>query len=247
MSLTVFSLFAHHDSFNHKLFNKSLEKKINILGYDNLTDCPLLSFEADSYLWSFHGTNDFLCHEYSKLDTDLNDDNYQIFTASCMNSNEGKRIIQMMEINNTKEGKIKVFDIKIGNYLRTCFAFYSNPIQEYQEFLEVIKKFETSLLIRKKVQKYEHVLRDLLWHQLGGKTEVKTPIGFIDLLTNNEIIEIKNFKDWKHGVGQLKTYQYYYPEHKARLHLFNVIDYKIEEIVQICKHLDIYVTYTVKK
>lgn len=36
--------------------------------------------------------------------------------------------------------------------------------------------------------------------EIGGKIEVETETGFIDLLTDNEIIEIKNGKNWKEAV-----------------------------------------------
>jgi len=43
--------------------------------------------------------------------------------------------------------------------------------------------------------------------QLNGEIEVKTKFGFIDLLTDTEIIEIKNGKSWKHGLGQLCVFK----------------------------------------
>ena len=58
--------------------------------------------------------------------------------------------------------------------------------------------------------------------ELGGEIEVKTESGFIDLLTDDEIIEIKQGKNWKNAVGQILMYSLEYPNHKKRIHLFDI-------------------------
>ncbi len=71
--------------------------------------------------------------------------------------------------------------------------------------------------------------------------EVATKVGFIDLLTNNEIIEIKEGRCWKHAVGQVLMYAVEYPDRKKRIHLFGSIpDDPIEEY---CSLYDIAVSY----
>ncbi|CAM9368436.1 unnamed protein product, partial [Ectocarpus sp. 12 AP-2014] len=35
-----------------------------------------------------------------------------------------------------------------------------------------------------------------------------------------EVIEIKHYRNWKSGIGQVKAYGEYHPLHKKRLHLF---------------------------
>jgi len=49
---------------------------------------------------------------------------------------------------------------------------------------------------------------------------VKTPAGNIDILTKNEIIEVKYIKKWKEALGQVISYGKYYPNHRQRIHLF---------------------------
>ena len=61
-----------------------------------------------------------------------------------------------------------------------------------------------------------------LHDQLGGKIEVETESGFIDLLTDTEIIEIKKGKNWKQAIGQILIYSSYYPKHTKRIHLFDI-------------------------
>jgi hypothetical protein len=82
-----------------------------------------------------------------------------------------------------------------------------------------------------------------LQQELGGEIEVQTDVGFIDLLTNIEIIEIKNGNNWKHAVGQILMYSLEYPNHIKRIHLFDI--YKSEIIERCCKKYDIKVTYEI--
>lgn len=93
----------------------------------------------------------------------------------------------------------------------------------------------------KKGENPEHCIQVKMQKQLGGQTEVTTPAGRIDLLTETELIEIKNTKDWKGGIGQLLSYQTYYPSHKKRLHLFGQCT-NLSEIKAICLSLNIEVT-----
>jgi hypothetical protein len=80
-----------------------------------------------------------------------------------------------------------------------------------------------------------------LQKELNGKIEIETESGFIDLLTDTEIIEIKVGKQWKHAVGQILIYSFEYPIHKKRIHLFDIeFDKNINEK---CKIYDIDVSY----
>jgi hypothetical protein len=68
--------------------------------------------------------------------------------------------------------------------------------------------FNTEVKIQKALQEKE-----------GGTAEVETPIGYIDLLTDEYVIEIKHIIDWKDGVKVLALARYF-PDKKPRLHLF---------------------------
>jgi hypothetical protein len=80
-----------------------------------------------------------------------------------------------------------------------------------------------------------------LHKELGGKIEVETDSGFIDILTDNEIIEIKNGKNWKDAVGQILIYSLDYPKHVKRIHLFDIDEN--EDIQKKCEIYNILVTY----
>lgn len=73
-------------------------------------------------------------------------------------------------------------------------------------------------------RKSEAWYRDRLALALGGKTEVSTPSGRIDIVTDTEIIEVKAAALWKHALGQIMVYGNHFPYHRQRIHLFGEID-----------------------
>ena len=114
-----------------------------------------------------------------------------------------------------------------------CIKFHCNIELAKNELR--IKELKESIRIREsykenhKKKKKEIQLK--LHHDLGGNIEVQTDSGFIDLLTDTEIIEIKNGKKWKQAIGQILIYSSYYPEHTKRIHLFGI---KMMTILIIC-------------
>jgi len=88
----------------------------------------------------------------------------------------------------------------------------------------------------------EKVIQKKLQTELGGLIEVETVDGFIDLLTDTEIIEIKKMKYWKHAIGQILVYSEYYKNHKKRIHLFDVDD-SVEQLRNKIEKYDIKLTY----
>jgi len=87
----------------------------------------------------------------------------------------------------------------------------------------------------------EYKISKYLQDKLGGQTEVNTPTGKIDLLTDSLLIEIKEFANWKTGIGQLFAYGYFYPSHKKVLYFYGRLgDYfKIDLVVEILSSLGI--------
>lgn len=90
----------------------------------------------------------------------------------------------------------------------------------------------------------EKIVQSRLWAKEGGLIEVGTPVGFIDLLTDTEIIEIKKSIAWKAGVGQVLLYGSYYPEHQKRLHLFGAVHNEMKELIlRHCANFNILATF----
>lgn len=95
------------------------------------------------------------------------------------------------------------------------------------------------------VPKPETWYRDRLAKALGGQTEVKTEAGRIDILTPREIIEVKAAPKWKHALGQILVYGYYYPHHQKRIHLigeFSKAD--LSKARQQCRRHGVTVTWS---
>ena len=90
----------------------------------------------------------------------------------------------------------------------------------------------------------EQKVRDRLKDNLGGLAEVSTPAGRIDLLTDDEIIEVKRIDRWKAALGQILVYSAFYPHHRKRLHLFGKRDEltKVTDIEAACLAFDVKVT-----
>lgn len=73
----------------------------------------------------------------------------------------------------------------------------------------------------RKSQQTEAEVRNRLASILeNAKIEVACPAGRIDILTNSEIIKVKNINDWKSAIGQVLVYGDYYPDRVKRIHLF---------------------------
>lgn len=70
------------------------------------------------------------------------------------------------------------------------------------------------------------------------ETEVATPVGFIDVVTDDEVIEIKYFQRWKQGLGQLLLYGISFPDKTRVLHLFGFRDNTgiLDKIKYYCAH-----------
>jgi len=90
----------------------------------------------------------------------------------------------------------------------------------------------------------EKYYRNKLAKKLGGQQEVVIPKGRIDIVTPNEIIEVKDVKKWKDAVGQILFYAKDRPRHQKRIHLFgdkSSVNYA--EIEEFCRNYDIVVSW----
>ena len=118
----------------------------------------------------------------------------------------------------------------------------TNPENEkkYWQYLSEIKDSISSN------NQDEKLVRDRLCKELGGEIEVKTGVGFIDILTSSELIEVKKSSKWKNALGQVLAYsssEEQFKDHKKRIHLFEeVSDNDLEKIRQICDKFEVIVT-----
>jgi hypothetical protein len=133
----------------------------------------------------------------------------------------------------------------IAQWISPEFAVHvSEWIEEWKSTSNVNRKKYFSELYElkgsKKNQK-EKEIQSKLQERLNGEIEVKTDIGYIDLLTDKEIIEIKNALYWKSAVGQVLSYGTFYPTHSKVIVLFDSEDVDKAIIESICKEYGIVV------
>ena len=90
----------------------------------------------------------------------------------------------------------------------------------------------------------EKLAQKRLSRSLGGKMEVITPVGRIDILTSTEIIEVKVAQSWKSAMGQIIAYSYFYPSHQKRIHLYGSAHSDSKEYIEkICNAYGVIVTW----
>jgi hypothetical protein len=126
------------------------------------------------------------------------------------------------------------FAVKVSLWIEE-WKKYNNNKKIYETEINNLKPDNNEYFFKEKQ------IQDNLSIELNGKKEVKTSSGYIDILTNDEIIEIKNGKSWKHAVGQILIYALEYPNHKKRIHLFNILPDK--DIDNKCSQYNINVSY----
>ena len=124
--------------------------------------------------------------------------------------------------------------------------FFSNPVDNQKPQKQDINLGNSSKN-KPKRKHNESYYRDKLAKSLNGKTEVKVPTGRIDILTNNQIIEVKHIKKWKAALGQIIAYSSFYPNHQKRIHLFGLENdnNRIRLIQEQCRKQNIIVTFEI--
>ena len=113
-----------------------------------------------------------------------------------------------------------------------------------REAIQQINDQKPEKPISKPLEGTEAFYRDRLAQKLGGKTEISTPVGRIDILTPTEVIEVKRSANWKSAIGQVKSYGQFYPKHHLRIHLFGKLTKtQLETIQSVCNSEQIHLTW----
>jgi|GEM_PF-4377479 len=162
---------------------------------------------------------------------------------------------------NERKGWHKVEPYKI---IRDTFSEFGN--YDFEKLTEIVKDIleenflseslkeiiETEKNIKRKERNPEEQKCVLsLWKIEGGKTEVPIVdyksgvlVGLADLITDKEIIEVKNIKNWKHSLGQIFAYWYHFSLNTdvsnqyliPRIHLFGG-DGIYDDRIKLCQFL----------
>lgn len=107
------------------------------------------------------------------------------------------------------------FGVQVSRWVREWRA-YSH--ENDTEFITAIAEIEPS-----PSTKLEKAIQSRLQERLGAQVEVETPAGYIDLLTEDTLIELKKITSWKSAIGQVQSYGVYYPNHSKEIHLFGQV------------------------
>ena len=82
----------------------------------------------------------------------------------------------------------------------------------------------------------ERIIVKKLQRQIGGKRELRTNLGFIDLITKNEVIEVKRAYRFLEALRQVMCYSHEFPDKQQRIHLFGVkASYYQQKAEHLCK------------
>lgn len=96
----------------------------------------------------------------------------------------------------------------------------------------------------KEGQERERNLQLTYLSRLGGKIEVTTPVGRVDLVTDDSLYEFKNWKGFKEALGQVLSYKRYIKVKNYYIVLFNCPEnFKnnplYTEMLSICENYNI--------
>ena len=119
------------------------------------------------------------------------------------------------------------FAAKVGIWIEE-WKNYSE--ENYFEYYDELANLEASQNSCK-----EFIVKKILKKKYKGETEVSTAMGDIDLLTDNLLIEIKCYDNWKCALGQLIAYSIEYPDKKKCMYLFDVGVKKTSHIEKVCR------------
>ena len=117
-------------------------------------------------------------------------------------------------------------------------------------YYAVTKEIYDKLLAEGKIRKAkvilhpEQIISNKLAETLGGKREVMLSCGKrIDVVSNKEVIEVKQYKSRLSAIGQILYYSKTYPNKIKRIHLFDHCGQRDKLFESICSDLNIIVTY----
>jgi hypothetical protein len=144
----------------------------------------------------------------------------------------------------TLQFEIKDWYYKIHNFTREQVNTYLfKQIKEEGGFVQLLEKLKP---IEKTYPNfaYEYEYSDYLAKELKGQREVNIPNGRIDILTETEIIEVKEKVNWLEAAEQVNRYHLYFPSLSKRIFLFGKSKkYTNQYIEEYCTKLNILVSF----
>lgn len=133
-------------------------------------------------------------------------------------------------------GKGKIYDNIRGTYV------HQDILKDILEWCKNTKNNQPErLIVNKLVENMENYILEVPVGRLIPKGHVSC--GRIDILTDNEIIEVKEGSAWKSALGQILIYGHFYPDKKMRIHLFSTSSLDIKFIKTIYNKHNVELSY----
>ena len=161
----------------------------------------------------------------------------QNFYSRCLTENY-KKDIDYKKINKNDE-------------LVTRYPSKTNKITSNRKlYYAVTKEIYDKIMAEGKIRKAkvilhpEQIISNKLAETLGGKREVVLACSKrIDVVSDKEVIEVKQYKSRLSAIGQILYYAKTYPNKIKRIHLFDHCGQRDKLFESICSDLNIIVTY----
>lgn len=109
-------------------------------------------------------------------------------------------------------------------------GFMQQGDSEVGEVVQLALK-QNALRSRRKNKSEEKRIQRKLAKSLNGQMEVCCKSGDIDILTEDEVIEVKKIQDWKFAMGQVLAYSCEYLDRSPRIHLFGDCTNDLWEVI----------------
>ncbi|AZL89611.1 KilA-N domain-containing protein [Megavirus baoshan] len=189
-------------------FNVIIMKKN---GYVNATNlCK--NIKKEFYHWKENKNSKELINELKKFFNEENE--YMITITGGKNTKIRGTYVHPILLTNIANWISPLFAVKIGIWIEEWKKY---SLKNLVKYYDALSKLESNSNNNK-----EKIIQKTLQSELGGETEVKTKYGYIDLLTDDKIIEIKSYETWKHALGQILIYSDEYENKNKYVYLFDV-------------------------
>lgn len=116
--------------------------------------------------------------------------------------------------------------------------------------LEVVAVSSTDLenIDRLPPEQHELEFQKIEAARIGGKMEVDAGLGGrCDILSDDEVVEVKRYSSWRHALGQVLSYGHFFPGRSLRIHLFEPPPLPGDGVVLICKKFGVSVSIVARR
>ena len=162
-----------------------------------------------------------------------------------------KQVLLKYYKENDNYKQINKDDELVKNYVKSNVENKNKAKQTTKKYYAITRETYKDMLSSRTYTKKEKtiysekLISDKLSKLLNGKREVciNENRNRIDILTDSEIIEVKNYNNRVSSIGQILYYSTFYPDRILRIHLFNHNNERDKIFTDICDKLKIKVTY----